>query len=75
MRSKLRWTNVRNIPQSHALKQGLNEADHRFLTFFAVDTFRLGNAQSELKGGKFQRASIFVFGGAELLFFGLVGEP
>jgi hypothetical protein len=45
------------------MKQGLNEADHRFLTFFACFPFRLGNAQSELKGEKFQRLGRFVFRG------------
>jgi hypothetical protein len=43
------------------MKQGLNEADHRFLTFFAFFAFWLGIAQSELKGRKFQRLGAFVF--------------
>jgi hypothetical protein len=50
------------------MKQGLNEADHRFLTFFACFPFRLGNAQSELKGEKFQRLVRFVFRGLAVAF-------
>lgn len=43
------------------MKQGLNEVDHRFLTFFALVISWFGNAQSELKGDKFQRLGTFVF--------------